>query len=163
MSVVKWEQVRLDFAYDGALRDIYVLGTDLPDWQAVLDIMRTFTPPPIFIVDAAVSDLPYNAETIMNLRASNSPLLKISLGVVTLHSHFFTSKEIDFDLNGEALQSQQDLDAVLNFMRLLGKVTSKVVILTPEERREHPILRYEPSSGKILIRPATTCNGSGTQ
>ena len=80
VSVVKWEQVRLDFAYDGALRDIYVLGTDLPDWQAVLDIMRTFIPPPIFMVDAAVSDLPYNAETILNLRTSNSTHLKIFLG-----------------------------------------------------------------------------------
>lgn len=30
---MKWERVSGDFEWDGSLRDIYVPGTTLPDWD----------------------------------------------------------------------------------------------------------------------------------
>jgi hypothetical protein len=61
---LEWRRKYTDFASDGGLRHIYVFEATLRDWQAVLDAVRKFQPPPTYIINGEGADMPISAEHI---------------------------------------------------------------------------------------------------
>lgn len=140
------------FEIDGSLRDIYVLDTNWQDWQALLDFLRLETYPIKFTVGGEQRSLPENIEDIFALAQDNGVLLRIDETHLALHCHFFTSEEIEFDLDPRAFHSEHSelqVSRLLNFIRDMGRLLNKVVILTPENSSHclHPWFRFDPKTG----------------
>jgi hypothetical protein len=158
---MEWEQIAPEFDPDGGLRDIYVLKAQLKDWQVVLDAIRCFQPPPIYTVDGEVADLPNRVEHIFQRRLDASPMMSFQLLDMILNCHFFGSDQvqhgeqlIEFDLDPYEVSDSEHLDALVGFMKLLGSLTSKFVVLTPENGIESPILEYDPRTKDVVWKPA---------
>jgi hypothetical protein len=64
-----WKQIAGDFEADGSLRDIYVLGTTLVDWQNVIAGLYKFDPPPIFKINDVPTEIPLDIQEIFNMRS----------------------------------------------------------------------------------------------
>jgi hypothetical protein len=149
-----WHQIKQDFERDGALRDIYVLETDLTDWQRVVEYLRQTHQPLEFQVNREPRPLPGQVRQIFNLRPEGGAAkLALRVGGVLLHCHFFSDEEIEFDFWPEDVKAQAELDALLAFMVDLHRVTQKAVLLTPENYKESPIFRVDVASSKVIYMP----------
>uniref|UniRef100_B0SZV4 Uncharacterized protein n=1 Tax=Caulobacter sp. (strain K31) TaxID=366602 RepID=B0SZV4_CAUSK len=142
-----WKEIASELVWDGAWRDIYVVGTTIADWQRILDLLNDRTPDALaFYVDGeALSSAP-SADVIFERRQETSTLLQVSAGNVHLNCHFFCEEEIEFDLDPRELREEHDLQAVLAFMSTLANGTGKPAILTHENSQEAVILTVQPGS-----------------
>lgn len=139
-----WEDL---FAWDGSLIDIYVLDTTLGDWQCLLDFLLASPYDLRYSRDGAAEPLPDRVEAIFAQRSVANVSLSIDESQLSLNCHFFTSDEIEFDLDPRAIDGQPRLDRMLDFMRALGSTLGKEAILTPENFQEHPLCRFDPRAG----------------
>ena len=62
---MSWQEVRGAFDSDGALRDIYVLGASLGDWNTLLASLRGWEYAITYTVDGESSRLPAAADEIV--------------------------------------------------------------------------------------------------
>ena len=142
-----WKDVASEFVWDGAWRDIYVVGTTIADWQRVLDLLSDRTPDALaFYVDGEKLSSAPSAEVIFARRQETSTLLQVTAGDVHLNCHFFCEEEIEFDLDPRELRGEEDLQAVLTFMRSITEGAGKPAILTHENSQEAVILIVQPGS-----------------
>jgi hypothetical protein len=152
--MIEWQHVAHEFEADGGLRDIYVLNTDLSDWQQVLDALRGRTPAPVYTVDSAPAPVPSRVEgAFAEWEHERSPNLQFEVGGMILACHFFATDEIEFDLRPQDVAGMLQLQSILHFMREIGELTSKTVILTPENLKQSPIFRFEPGSRRVEYVP----------
>lgn len=136
------------FETDGSLRDIYVMGTDIPAWQLMLEhVVATY--PTEFNRGNDVSATPPPADEIFAGRGPDSRVmtLKIDVHGLAVHTHFFQEDEIEFDIDPHEFRSQIDVDRILAFMTELGDLLDRDVILTPENWPLAPLYRYRPGEG----------------
>lgn len=150
---MEWRQIAPDFVFDGSWRDIYVLDTTLSDWQVVLDRLRRLEQTPVYRVDGTAKAIPDRVEDAFETRGSAGVLLSFSIGKAVLNCHFFGVGEIEFDLDPRDISDSDQFERLGWFMRLLGELTGKVVLLTPENFKERPILRYSPDNRQIVWVP----------
>jgi hypothetical protein len=146
---VDWETCQADFEWDGSLRDIYVLQTSIVDWDRLLDFLRNSGLPLIYEVDGASPPLPTGVASIFATRQDASPILKVDLRGMWLHSHFFTEDEIEFDLDPREVQDEIALARLLDFMRGVATHLGKTAILTPENWVQSPIFEVRPAEPPI--------------
>jgi hypothetical protein len=99
-----------------------------------------------FSADGVFQPPPAAVEQVFAIRSSAVPMLRFQVGRALVVFHFFSEEEIECDVAAHEISSQTDLDALLGFVRQLGDVTHKRVVITPENGREHPIISYEPES-----------------
>ena len=143
MHVLRWETVRDEFAFDGSWRDIYVLNTDMSLWQRMLDRLRADGYELAYSRDGDLVQLPTRAETIFGDNQC-ARLLAVRFGGVQANCHFFTSDEIEFDIDPREVTSQPQLDALLQFLRDLAMSVGRQVILCPENTPDFVILHMSP-------------------
>lgn len=129
----------------GALRDVYILDTNERDWQRVLDHLRSSTLPLSFRVDGHAAPLPGSVAHIFSLRHRATAALVVDLGGVKLVSHFFVPSEIEFDLDPREFTRDDQIVRLLAFMRDLGNLLDKQVILTPESTPDDVLVRLQPA------------------
>ncbi len=148
-SVMEWERHKEMFAWDGSLIDIYVQGTDVADWQRLLDFLRVGPYDLRYIVDEerTLYPLPDQVETIFAGR-NTAVALTVDESHLGLICHFFWPDEIEFDLDPRVINGESQLVRLLAFIRTLGRLLGKDVIMTPESLLERPFFRYDPRSGK---------------
>lgn len=138
-----WSLQAEDFAWDGSLRDIYVQGTSLDDWERVLRLVQYGPYQAQLFADDVLQPFPRDVRQLFGDSSARPWRLWFSVEGVHLKCHFFTHEEVEFDLDPREV-TQANLPALLRFMAELGDATSKPVVLTPENFQERPIFRYEP-------------------
>jgi hypothetical protein len=145
------------FYDDGSFRDIYIFGTDERDWQKLLAFLRSSTYTIEFSVDDQPTPLPEQVETIFTLRDDHSTILHIDKEHLSLTSFFFTSEEIEFDLDPRDFQGEvagEQIARLLDFIRTVGRLLGKAVILTleggslPEGGSLAPLFRFDPGANE---------------
>lgn len=156
--MIRWEQANQEFVFDGSLRDLYVLHTDLSDWERMLDFVGDGSFPfPFILEDEVVKRLPKAAVLFADPENRvGSTLLSVRVGNMWLNCHFFTTDEIEFDLDPREVLGAADFEALLGFMQSLGQTLNQPVILTTEgfcENSEKPIFSYSPDTGTIDYNP----------
>jgi hypothetical protein len=144
-GVVDWPRQQDRFEADGALRDIYVVGTTIEDWNRVVaslvaeyqaTVLRDEVPVPVPDL-AALFD------------SDERPFhLRLSVGGLLVTSHFFTDAEIEFDFWPQEV-TESSLRDLLVFMSRLGELTQKLVAMTPENMREYPFFTYDPKHREL--------------
>ena len=143
-----WEQCKTAFEVDGSLRDIYVLGTTIDDWQSFLDSLAGAET--AVFCDGTPCDLPALVE-LFDQDDLAAYLLTLRLGKVQLNCHFFTVEEIELDLDPSEVTSEIEFEAVLAFMSDLGRRLRKTVVLTDENRPASAWLTYEATTGHVVL------------
>jgi hypothetical protein len=71
--------------------------------------------------------------------------------LINLNAHFFCEDEIEFDLDPRELLDDDDLAAILDFMRVIGRRLRKEVLVSVESLpRLSPELRYDPRDDEVV-------------
>lgn len=130
----------------GELRDIVIAGTDVRDWQRVLDYLREQPPAASFTVDAAAAALPETASEIFALREQTVTSLGIDVAGVLVVAHFFDPSEIELDFDPRDVTSEGQRAALVAFIRTLANLLDKPVVVAPEGSHDEVLLRVEPVS-----------------
>jgi hypothetical protein len=149
MEEIAWETVRDEFAFDGSWRDIYVFGTTIADWQRMLDAIRSAGYRLTYFRADQPSELPTNAEDAFPLPDECDRRLSVWFADVLANCHFFTVEEIEFDIDPREVKGQEELSALLGFMRCLAHATDKEVVLTAENMREIVVFRVSPAKSAV--------------
>lgn len=154
-----WQRVAEDFEPDGSLRDIYVLETSLDAWQSVIDTLRQRWSSLTFTLNGEPATLPQRVEAIFDARREQAALLSLMVGGAQLVCHFFVEDEIEFDIDPREITGPAQLEALIEFMALLGRITAKTVVLTHENSPEAVILRYSAESDEVTWVPPDFVRG----
>jgi hypothetical protein len=135
-----WPEVEASFSPDGALRDIYVHGTELSDWERLIERVRT-AGPTRWTVDG-IDAPPMTARACFLLRERASVQLDLHYGRILLCTHFFVRDEIEFDLDPRDVCAET-WPWLVSFLRLLSATTGKRASITPENVPTDIIARCE--------------------
>lgn len=150
-TTVQWSIVRTNFECDGSWRDIYVLGTTLKDWSRIAEMIENAGYQLTFQGSWSGSKFPSNISVLFP-RNLDSVMTSLTIDVagVALNCHFFDVSTIEFDLDPRQVTGQSELDTILRSMTQISKALKKLVLLTPENRPESPILTVLPDSNEII-------------
>jgi hypothetical protein len=143
--MIHWDKCKEDFRWDGSLRDIYISPADLNDWKMVYAHLRDF-PAVEFSLDGILQPPPATIEQVFAARSSCNPMFRLKVGRASVVFHFFSEDEIECDFDPREVSSKSDLDRLLEFIRQLGDMTHKRIVITPENLRDKPIISYEPDT-----------------
>lgn len=139
---MNWSECKKVFHADGSLRDIYVLNTNLNDWERLFDAFSQFET--TLYCDGEPTPMIEFPAAIFERRNEHNHFLKVLVNGVSLHCHFFTVDEIVIDVDPMEIKSQRELDAVLDVMGAIGGALSKPVILTEEATHDFVWITFEP-------------------
>ncbi len=153
---MKWQDYKDEFEVDGSLRDIYVLDTNVLHWQHLLAFFRSGVYKYSCTINCEQAALPLSAGEMFDAAYELRPLLSVNVGAAILNCHFFTKEEIEFDLDPSEIQSESQAEEVFAFMRQIGQILYKEVVLTPENAQDAPIFKFLPSVGQIQYIPCDT-------
>jgi hypothetical protein len=152
MMDASWERVAPDFEPDGSLRDIYVQNATLADWEATFQLIRRDYAPATYTRDGEPAALPASAAEALAERDTATVALDFDVAGVEMACHFFSPKEIEFDLPPEQVNSRERFAAVQGFLRALATTLGKSVLLSPESMPHLPILSVD-SVGLVSYHP----------
>lgn len=136
---------------DGSLRDAYVFGTSEADWISLLEIAREHQA--VYFFEGTERPLPQPSTIFSNREEPH--LLRINLGGIHVHCHFFVSEEIELDIDPRQIVDESHHEMVLALLEELARKTRKPLILAPENTPESPFLSFDPQTGRWTVRPAT--------
>lgn len=162
-ETVDWEQARVDFEFDGSWRDIYLFNTSTADWQKMLTALRTspyLATFPECSPQAGLPDSFLDAEQIFSQENGKRPLLQVEAGSFQANCHFFSSTDIEFDIDPRQITGQRDLDDLIRFMKWLAQAVGREVLLTLENCPDAVILKVFPSGNGITYYPTPPSSGA---
>lgn len=148
-----WERCKSDLRPDGALRDIYVRDASIADWDCFLADLVVRKTVVTFTCDGEAAALPTTAHEAFRIAKDHSVNLTILAGRIRLCCHFFSTEELEFDLAPDDISNAPDFADLAAFMRRVGLLLEKAVILTPESLLESPIATYLPAKDSLLYHP----------
>lgn len=151
VNAIRWEDVRKDFAPDGALRDIYVENVSSADWERVLSFVVSEYGPPRFLVDGEPAPLPRTAQDVFELHGRCSTIMNFDVGGMDIACHFFGEDEIEFDLLPAEVDGPTRLTALLGFLRRLALLTSKPVLHTHENSKDAAFVRVTAEGDAQMV------------
>jgi hypothetical protein len=142
-----FENVRADLAWDGSLRDIYVLDTDSADWERLGSTLRASGLTLDYLLQGLPAALPVSLGSHIRDPHRSASLLVVRLAErLPIDCHFFAADEIEFSCDPRGVDGEASWDCLLDFVAVVGQGIGKPVLLTPENVRDRPILSYEPST-----------------
>lgn len=143
-----------EFEWDGSLRDIYVLETTIEDWQRLYSVLRSRYDLK-YLVDLESRPLPDAIEEAFSTQQVASPLLQFIVAGMTVNAHFFTTRQIELDIDPREVSSEVRLGELLDVLRLIGDGLQREVRLTHENDWERPFITYNSRSSVFSFHPQT--------
>jgi hypothetical protein len=153
VSDLNWLEVCDDWKVDGGLRDVHVFSASEADWQRLLDVVSRQGWASSYSEDGEPVPMPAEVGRIFEHMKTRSVLWEIRpTSEIKINCFFFSPDEIDFDIDPREIVGQSQLDAVCEFVRVVGKALDKPVAVTweGESAREAAFMRYEPETDAIL-------------
>lgn len=140
-----WKNIRGYFYPDGSLRDIYVLGTSINDWEALIDFLNenykiTYTNG--YSVEPAIDKYYALRQLKGNLPNNIYKMARIWLDEhLELSIHFFITEVIEFDVDPKEVKSLDDFIKIEEFMINVSKLLKTEVLMTGEDEADSPFFR----------------------
>lgn len=125
------------------LWDIVVRQVELSDWRSALEGVRLLAKTSQSV--RLIEDIAAPIEQAFDPGDSEARIGLVLGDEAEVHAHFFAIDEIEFDVDPTQLQSRSG-DALLEFMRAIGRSTLRPCLLTPENVHDRVLLRYDPVS-----------------
>jgi hypothetical protein len=156
VSELLWDDVKgfFDLEWEGCLPDVWVTGTGVEDWQAVLDLIVASGWRSEYSEGGLVMPLPRAGEVLSRPADAECADLRVwpapdVLAIFRLES----AEEIGFDVDLRELQGQERLDVLCGFLRAIGRRLGKPVVMTPEGdwERSHPVLGFDVESDQVVL------------
>ena len=147
--MLAWEKVRKEFEFDGSWRDIYIFETTMSDWQRMLNAVRRVPHHVEYFRGGQPTEFPVEAIDAFPLDGECDRLLSVSFAGLLANCHFFSTEEIEFDIDPREVKGQSELDALFGFMRMLADAIGKEVVLTPENFRNAIIFRVRSGTDEV--------------
>lgn len=144
--MISWDTCKCEFEWDGSWRDIYITPASLDDWKTVFRFLR-IQPDVEFIRESGAAQVPEFLDTSFFGRSRS--MIRFRVGGVLFVFHFFTTEEVECDIDPREVTGQSSLDAVLGLMRQIGGLTHKCAVLTSENGSDRPIISYDPSADRF--------------
>ena len=143
---IRWPDVAEDFAFDGALRDVYVFDTTADDWQAVWRaVVERY---PIQAGDGGAVPL-----DVRPLLGGERRRMMVDPDGIRANCHFFCEGQVEFDVDPRDFTGQLAMEGLCEFIAMVGRAAGKDAVLTMENAPECVSLRYDVQSGTITRGP----------
>ena len=130
------------FEVTGGVRDIHVLETGLDDWRAFLKFVKG-SYRTVFSIDDEPRSLPEDPAQVLQETYRTPVLLKIFLDGVQVNCRFLRG-DMELYLDPEEVRTLGDVDHVLRFLKELGDLLNRTVLMTEEGQIDWVFYRYEP-------------------
>ena len=151
-----WNKAKWIFEKDGALRDIYVQNVTISDWQKVINLLNSeykLT----FGIDKEKLTNKIDFECVKTMFADETGELEtksatIDLNGVLVKCYFFLEDQIELDFWPNDINSETELNIILNFMKNLSSILKEQITLCGENQPEFPLIKIDAKNGieKIL-------------
>ncbi|WP_088071920.1 hypothetical protein [Gottfriedia luciferensis] len=145
------EVINQIFFVDGSLRDIYVFNVDLEEWQRLYELIQSTTWDIILYKNGQKSE---NEDTtiykLFKEKENHSIMMTINIKGIFINCYFFSSTEIEFDIDPKEVKGVSDVEIVFDFMKKISKVLGKESILTVESDPDNPLVTVH-SDGTLHI------------
>lgn len=154
MSDLLWGDVKVFFDLDGmgSLPDVRIPGASVADWQAVLDLISESGWKCQYSEGDVVKPVP-RAEAVLS-RPPDAECADLRVwpvaGILAIFS-FYTSEEINFNVDLRELQGQERLDVFCGFLRAIGRRLGKPVLMDPEGDHGHPVLGFDVETDRVVL------------
>lgn len=150
--MIRWKDVKpfFDVEINGVLPDVIVEDTDVADWQALLDLIRSQPWQHAYLRDDVPVELPTAADLLA--RGAHDADLRVwpVPGVLVIFRPF-GAEAIDFDVDLRELQGQERLDVLITFLHTIGHHLRKPVTMTFQGSTRNPILGYDPAVDEVVV------------
>jgi len=146
-----WKEVAQDWDDDdGTLRDVYIDGGYLEDWQRVVDAIRSRGWPSVYHEDNEVVAMPSRVTDICNRTEHTSCSWRVEIRDKVVAVAYFWLDDMGFDFSTREVVGQEQFDAVCDFIRLVGAAAGKPVSVclegaSPESLQDDRIISYDPA------------------
>ncbi|MFZ3471942.1 hypothetical protein ACODT3_16725 [Streptomyces sp. 4.24] len=151
-----WDDVRgsFDLEWEGCLPDVLVVGTEVGDWQAVLDLIAARGWRSEYSEGGEVMPLPRAARVFARADDAECADLRVwpAPGVLAIF-RLAAAEEIGFDVDLRELQGQERLDVLCGFLRAIGRRLGKAVTMFPEGDwdQAHPVLGFTVEADRVVL------------
>ena len=137
---MNWEILRKKIYYiDGSLRDIYVKDTNMQDWEKWIDLVNTKYEVKFNNVLSGEIESQINKSIVFDYWNGKTDLLNnvtIYLGDILVKCHFFGGNEIENDITPTEINSIEDHNRLVDYLKDVSTCLGKEVMLTPENYLE---------------------------
>jgi hypothetical protein len=147
-AMLEWHDVREAFEPDGMLLDVYVRSVDAAAWERAFAFL--ITEGAEYTVDGHAAAVPMTAAQALRLRPVGSPLMLVRRYGIEYACHFFSDSEIELDFWPEDVDGPEHFEALVRFVRGLGRASGQDVIVTPENCPESPLIRYAAREDEVV-------------
>jgi len=137
-----WPDLRQEFEENGALRDIYAMEVDEAAWERAYMLLLA-QPGLVFTAAGKEAVLPSSAIACIQMHETGSPLLQFKRGGIEFACHFFCKDEIELDFWPQAIDGQESLDELGQFIAELGRAARRDILVAHENQPDLWILRFD--------------------
>ncbi|MDQ1300074.1 MAG: hypothetical protein QG636_742 [Patescibacteria group bacterium] len=145
---MNWEEKKSNLYYiDGSYRDIVVLDTTTKDWEEVISFLEQSESYKVIFDSTGTEDekIDFNLvksrwDSCYNNGKDNRLGISVYVDTIRLNAHFFSDKEIEFDLDPKEIKSPSDDAKVMSFIESAARVLHKEVLITPENDHSTTLL-----------------------
>lgn len=133
---MEWQEIKSKIYYqDGSWRDIYILNTTKYDWQIWADFVNLNYRTSFYIAETDATENQVNIDKVFDYWNGDTDYLStaaVFINKIRINAHFFTDEEIENDINPSEIDSMDDHNEIIDYMRKLSNLLHKKVILTAE-------------------------------
>lgn len=142
-----WNEIKSELVSDGSLRDIYILDTNIDDWNSFIQGVKQTKFNHDFFYGEIKEELPKSFQSIKSLQENNSTILTIFLEAgIQVKCHFFIDEEIEMDIDPREISNESAFNVLLSFLHWLAEYLKKTVYLTYENEPNQVILNVIPQN-----------------
>lgn len=148
-NLLTYQDVEARFEPDGGWRDIYAFQTTDVEWSALLAVLlagRWHTE--LRVNDEPSTDIKEAVRTLDSV--SDHAGLTVSLPGATLNCQFFTTSQIEFDLDPSEI-GPSNFGALCEFISLMSNATARNVFITEESSSESGIFARVAATQELLL------------
>lgn len=153
---LNWSDVNWIFEPEGSLRDIYIKNVRAEDWIVLIDhlnqnyVVKFGSYGENKIINKIDKEyiLQYFSDQTAEMETKSA---SIFIDKIMINLHFFSDEEIEFDIDPKEINSNSDLEAIIQFMNNMSQILKKEVILTGEGENEYPLITVDYGSKKIVF------------
>jgi hypothetical protein len=140
---------------DGALRDVYVLDATAGEWEKWVDLVNKNYSVEFWDAKTGLTTDKINFTAVKEYWDSNGHREVISatikLASINVKCHFFDESEIENDIDPSEINSQEDHDKFIGYLRDISVSLDKDVIVTDENTKGSVLARV--TGGKFILTP----------
>ncbi|MEP2716987.1 hypothetical protein [Pseudophaeobacter sp.] len=137
---MRWNNASAYFEEEGSHRDIFVSNTTLSDWDRLISLSHALGQV-TYLCDSEKAPFPSKTNSLFD-HSKHTHCMKTNLGGPVIYASFFVVDEIELSLDPSEINSQEDLDPVLEFCASLGRNIQRDVAITEESSPKEIILYF---------------------